>query len=153
MTTKTELSSRSLTKPWHRSCSAINLERGDIIRNMSHSHSSPVTSPTMIGREAQLVLLADLLTQASGGQSRIALVAGEAGIGKSRLVAEVTAIGARHGALIVQGRCFEQGRLLPYAPLIDLLRVFCGGRSADVLLRALGATAAELVKISPDLAT
>src|SRR5262245_18944711 len=73
------------------SCRAINLDRGDIIRNMSRSHSSPVTSPTMIGREAQLVLVTDLLTQASSGQSRIALVAGEVGIGKSRLVGEIKA--------------------------------------------------------------
>src|SRR5262245_54820491 len=120
---------------------------------MSLLRSPTGISPTLIGREAQLALLTDLLTQACGGQSRVALIAGEAGIGKSRLVAEVTAIATRHGAHSLQGRCFEQYRAFPYALLMDLLRAFCAGRSADVLMRALGATAAELVKISPDLAT
>jgi DNA-binding NarL/FixJ family response regulator/exonuclease VII small subunit len=109
--------------------------------------------PTLIGRAGQLALLTDLLTQACGGQSRVALIAGEAGIGKSRLVAEVTATAARRGARSLQGRCFEQHRALPYGPLIDLLRAFCGGRPADLLTRELGAIATELIKISPDLAS
>lgn len=120
---------------------------------MSTLRSPSVSSPTLIGRAGQLALLTDLLAQACDGQSRVALIAGEAGIGKSRLVAEVTAIAAARGARSVQGRCFEQDRALPYAPLIDLLRAFCGGRPADVLLPALGAAAAELAKISPDLAS
>src|SRR5262245_48342354 len=112
---------------------------------MSPLRSSTVSSPTLVGREAQLALLSEQLTQASSGQSRIALIAGEAGIGKSRLVAEIKARARQRGGQIVQGHCFEQDRALPYAPLIDLLRSFCIGRTADELGRALGSTAAELV--------
>jgi DNA-binding NarL/FixJ family response regulator len=119
---------------------------------MTTLRSPSVSSPTLIGREAQLALLTDLLTLACSGQSRIALIAGEAGIGKSRLVAEIKARAGLLGGQIVQGRCFEQERALPYAPLIDLLRTFCLGRSADELAHACGSTAVELTKISPDLA-
>src|SRR5262245_17860414 len=114
---------------------------------MSALHDPTGISPALIGRTAQLALLTDFVTQACGGQSCVALIAGEAGIGKSRLVAEITTIAAWRGAQIVQGRCFEQDRALPYAPLVDLLRSFCAGRSADVLMHTLGVTAAELVKI------
>src|SRR5215207_1867264 len=122
-------------------------------RPMSTLRSLTVSSPTLIGREAQLALLTDQLIEASSGQSRIALIAGEAGIGKSRLVAEIKTRVGQRGGHVVQGRCFEQDRTLPYAPLIDLLRSFCIGRSADYLGPAFGSAAAELVKISPDVAT
>lgn len=114
-------------------------------------HSSTVISPTLIGREMQLALLTDLLVQASSGHGCSALISGEAGIGKSRLVIEITARAALRGARVVCGRCFEHDRNLPYAPLIDLLRAFCAGLSSHELTPALGSTAAELVKIFPEL--
>lgn len=48
-------------------------------------------------------------------------MAGEAGIGKSRLTAEVRAHAETQGWQTVQGTCFERDVVLPYAPLIDLL--------------------------------
>src|SRR5262245_3538246 len=118
---------------------------------MNALRSPTIISPSIIGRDPQLARLTHLVTQVRGGQSPIALVAGEEGIGKSRLVAEVAAIAEQHGARIVQARCFEHDRGLPYAPLIDLLRAFSMGRSADELARTLGSSATELVKIFPEL--
>jgi DNA-binding CsgD family transcriptional regulator/tetratricopeptide (TPR) repeat protein len=122
-------------------------------RTMTTLHNHTVISPTLIGREGQLALLTDRLTHTHSGQSRIALIAGEAGIGKSRLVAEVKALAAQRGVRSVQGHCFEQDSSFPYAPLIDLLRAFCVGRSAEALTRALAETASELVKIFPELSS
>jgi len=117
--------------------------------------SMPLTQsaicPILIGRVAQLAALADLLTHTASGQSRIALIAGEAGIGKSRLVAEVKTSAAQCGVTILQGHCFEQDRTFPYAPLLDLLRAFGAHRSTDELKQAFGPTAAELVKWFPEL--
>ena len=118
---------------------------------MNVLRSPTIISPTIIGREVQLAVLTDLVTQVSRGQSRVGLIAGEAGIGKSRLIAEVAAIAEQHGARIVQAHCFEHERLLPFAPLIDLLRALCLGRSTDQLALVFGSTAAELVKIYPEL--
>jgi DNA-binding CsgD family transcriptional regulator/tetratricopeptide (TPR) repeat protein len=112
-----------------------------------------VSSPTLIGREAQLALLVERLAAASSGQSRIAVIAGEAGVGKSRLVAELRARAVLHGAQIVQGRCFEQDRSFPYAPLVDLVRTWCARRPADELARVFGPIAAEMAKLLPELAT
>ncbi len=47
---------------------------------------------------------------------------GEAGIGKSRLVAEAKAYAATQGFLLHQGSCFSVDSSYPYAPLLDLLR-------------------------------
>jgi ATP/maltotriose-dependent transcriptional regulator MalT len=113
--------------------------------------SATVISPTLIGREAQLTLLGGMLAQAGGGLGRGALISGEAGVGKSRLVAEVVAIAAEAGACVVRGHCFEHDRSLPYAPLLDALRTFCAGRSAHELGHAFATTAAELIKLFPEL--
>src|SRR4029453_10981579 len=115
--------------------------------------SSSVVCPTLIGRAEQVDLLTELMNLAGHGQSQIALIAGEAGVGKSRLVAEIKAAASQRGVHIVQGRCFEQDRSFPYAPVLDLLRACCGGRSGVELGRLFGATAAELVKLLPELVT
>ncbi|GAC1482862.1 MAG: hypothetical protein NVS2B12_37880 [Ktedonobacteraceae bacterium] len=47
---------------------------------------------------------------------------GEAGIGKSRLVAEAKAEASALGFLLLQGNCFQMDSSYPYAPLLDLLR-------------------------------
>src|SRR5262245_5872802 len=91
--------------------------------------NASVISPTLIGRAEQVALLNKLMTLAGHGQSSLALITGEAGVGKSRLVAEIKAIAGQQGAGIVQGRCFEQDRNFPYAPVIDLLRACCACRS------------------------
>jgi predicted ATPase len=57
------------------------------------------------------------------------------------------------GLLVLQGRCFEPDRALPYAPLLDLLHTFFSARSPDDILREAGSTAPELVKLLPELAT
>ncbi len=50
-----------------------------------------VVCPVLIGRDYELLLLEGLMTQAQAGKGQIALISGEAGIGKSRLVREAKA--------------------------------------------------------------
>lgn len=99
-----------------------------------------VICPDFIGRTHHLGTLRRLLERVGngGGAPRAALIAGEAGIGKSRLVAQVKHIAASENWLILHGNCFEPDRTLPYAPLLDLLRVFCAEHSLDEVLRDLG---------------
>lgn len=85
-----------------------------------------ILCPVLIGRDTQFATLTRLLDLARRGQGQIALISGEAGIGKSRLVAEISAQAAQQGLSSRQGRCFETDRTLPYALLLDLLRVQLG---------------------------
>lgn len=117
---------------------------------MRHEIQS-VVSPVMIGRTAQLGALDALLEQARQKRGRVALIAGEAGIGKSRLVAETRTRAVNLGFVILEGRCFENDRALPYAPLLDLLRAFIKTRSTDDLARRLDPMESELVKLLPEL--
>src|SRR5689334_10851896 len=97
---------------------------------MNAPFETPIVCPVLIGRERQLDLLSRLVDQARTGQGQTALIAGEAGIGKSRLIAELKPAATRQGLTILQGRCFEPDRVLPYAPLLDLLPSWLAGRAA-----------------------
>ncbi len=101
----------------------------------------------MVGRASYLDLLKQRLDQAHEGHGQIILLAGEAGIGKSRLVTEVKAWGQQKGWVILQGNCFEPDRVLPYAPILDLLRTVIASDSAE----ALKPFASTLVKLLPEL--
>jgi len=76
----------------------------------------------MIGRVQEVTHLRMLVDRAKSGEGQVALVCGEAGIGKSRLVAEVKTEAVSRDFLLMQGSCFPTDHAIPYAPLLDLLR-------------------------------
>ena len=63
----------------------------------------PITCPIVIGRVQELALLHQLVGRVHSGEAQVALVCGEAGVGKSRLVAEVKASAVAHGFLLLEG--------------------------------------------------
>ncbi len=80
------------------------------------------------------------------------MLAGEAGIGKSRLVQELKSQAAPGNFQIVQGDCFQQDASLPYAPWIDALRISFASLSSQEILKLIGPFAPELAKLLPELA-
>jgi DNA-binding CsgD family transcriptional regulator/tetratricopeptide (TPR) repeat protein len=105
-------------------------------------------SPSMFGREAQLGELERALEQVRAGTGRLVFVAGEAGIGKTRLVQEFVAR-APAGTLVAQGQCFDEDPAEPFAPFRELLRGMLPSRRPEDLLRAAGPWAAELGWLLP----
>jgi DNA-binding CsgD family transcriptional regulator len=76
----------------------------------------------LVGRDAELARLRELLDDAAAGRAVTALVGGDAGVGKSRLVAEAIAVAGQQGFTVLCGRCAEIGDSMPYLPLADALR-------------------------------
>jgi DNA-binding CsgD family transcriptional regulator/tetratricopeptide (TPR) repeat protein len=108
--------------------------------------------PVLIGRGPHLEAILHCVAEARTGRGRVVLISGEAGIGKSRLVAEVHARVQQTGASVLQGHCFEPDRTLPYAPLQDLLQSAPVTQSPDAIVDALGPAASDLVPLLPALA-
>jgi DNA-binding CsgD family transcriptional regulator len=82
-----------------------------------------VSSQTIVGREEPLRVLDELLTSAEGGHPRLMLVAGEAGVGKTRLVSELEARARDRSFAVLHGESVEfGGEEFPYAPLVAALR-------------------------------
>jgi len=80
----------------------------------------------LVGRETELRLLTDAIAAVSRGHGGIVNVIGEAGIGKSRLVAEATAQNPPGQVTILEGRSLALGHGLSFHPFIDLLRQWAG---------------------------
>jgi DNA-binding CsgD family transcriptional regulator/tetratricopeptide (TPR) repeat protein len=97
--------------------------------------SSPITCRRFIGRRPQLELLKSQWRASRGGRGSTVLVAGDAGLGKSRLVREFcdANIGDTHAAAI--GECLEYARG-PFAPFVEVLRALVAARP-DALRDAL----------------
>jgi predicted ATPase len=93
---------------------------------------SRVSSPVFVGRRSELDRVAAILEDAVGGRSGLLLVAGEAGVGKTRLVEEVVRRSRESGVIALVGACIELGGSgLPFAPLTEALRTLAAGRSPD----------------------
>jgi DNA-binding NarL/FixJ family response regulator len=107
--------------------------------------------PKLIGRAAYLESVAHLLGQTRQGHGHTLLLAGEAGIGKSRLVAEIKAGIRKNAMLILQGNCFEPDRTLPYGPLIDALRMLLTIIPSASLMRDTEPYATEYAQLLPEL--
>lgn len=85
----------------------------------------------LAGRDAELAVLRDAIASARGGTGQIAEVVGEAGIGKSRLVAEVAADAVRSGWRVVVAQTSTYDRATPYAALRDPLRALLDPRDGS----------------------
>ncbi len=101
-----------------------------------------VSSPTFVGRAGELAALEAALARPPA----FLFVAGESGVGKSRLLSELGARAAADGARVLVGRCLELGdTVFPYAPLIDALRPVA--REAELQ----DATRAVLADLMPEV--
>ncbi len=78
----------------------------------------------LVGRERELATLLDLFREVKAGRGQVAFIAGEAGIGKSRLVLELRRALAHAGedATWLEGRCVSFGQSIPFLPMVDQLR-------------------------------
>src|SRR4051812_2111596 len=74
----------------------------------------------LVGRSLELAALARLVADSAGGRGRLALIGGEPGIGKSRLVEEAA---RASGLPLAWGRCWEEGGAPAFWPWIQVLRV------------------------------
>ncbi len=116
---------------------------------MDTPYAPPVVCPRLIGREAHLAALDRALEQAQAGAGRTIVISGEAGIGKSRLLAELTTHTHGQNMLVLRGACFETDRALPYAPLLDLLHVLAA-ESPAARGEVAGGDIGELRALLPD---
>ena len=78
-----------------------------------------------VGRDHELDLLQSRLTAAVRGQGQVVAIAGEAGIGKSRLIGELRQGLSAQPILCLEGHCLPYTTPIPCLPLVELLRAAC----------------------------
>jgi DNA-binding CsgD family transcriptional regulator len=108
-----------------------------------------VTAGRFVGRTEELARLRELLARAADGQPQVAVIGGEAGVGKTRLVERLAASASGQGVRVLGGGCVPLGEEgLPFAPVVEALRDL----DAAELEAVAGPARAELGRLLPDLA-
>jgi predicted ATPase/DNA-binding CsgD family transcriptional regulator len=113
-----------------------------------------VASPTFVGRIEELELLEAARVRAADGDPAVVLVGGEAGVGKTRLITELTAHCAADGTRVLAGGCVPVGEgALPYAPIVEALRTLVAEVGVSVVRELVGPFWPELARLLPALGT
>ena len=107
--------------------------------------------PPLLGRRSELAALGAALDGARAGLGRLFLVAGEGGVGKTRLAQAFVEESQPSEVRAAWGSCREAGGASPFLPWVELLRVLLLQAPADVVLRDLGAGGPDLARLVPEL--
>lgn len=112
-----------------------------------------VSSPRFVGRRDELAALEAAVARATDGLGSAVLLAGEAGIGKSRLISEFAARTRADGATVLIGECVPVGDgELPYAPIVSALRSLVRERKRSEIDALVGSARGDLARLLPELA-
>ncbi len=111
--------------------------------------ASAVDRHALVGRGVEMAYLERCWREAADGQRALVLLAGDAGIGKTRSAAEVASHAHDDGAVVLYGR-FDEETLTPYQPVVEMLRGWSAGAPLDSLRDRLGPRAAELAILLPE---
>jgi DNA-binding CsgD family transcriptional regulator/tetratricopeptide (TPR) repeat protein len=112
--------------------------------------ADPMRGP-MVGRSQELAELRERFAIAASGEPQVVIVGGEAGIGKSRLIAELAGRLPRDTVLAV-GHCLELGPDgPPFAPFATILRSLAADVGTEELADLAGPGRADLAGLAPEL--
>ena len=101
-----------------------------------------------VGRSAELERLRTLMAAATSEGRRVALLGGEPGAGKSRLVREFARGAAQDGALVLYGAC-DAVVQTPYGPFAQALEHLARVIDPVEMRAALGGSGGELTRLLP----
>jgi DNA-binding CsgD family transcriptional regulator/tetratricopeptide (TPR) repeat protein len=110
-----------------------------------------MTRTPLVGREHELDVLAAHLDAATAGDCRVVLVAGEPGIGKTRLLEEAAARARAVGATVLRGGAIDAAGMPPYLPFLEALGGYIRAAPVERLRAQTGTTASILARILPEL--
>src|SRR5262249_35105056 len=108
--------------------------------------------PRFVGRDAELEQLRDALDRASQGHGQVVAVVGEPGVGKSRLVWELTHSHRVHGWLVLQSASVSYGKATAYLPVIELLRGYFAIERRDDPRKIREKVTGKVLTLAPTLA-
>jgi class 3 adenylate cyclase/tetratricopeptide (TPR) repeat protein len=107
----------------------------------------------LVGRAPELAQLAGAVERVEGGRGSLVLVTGEAGLGKSRLVAEVRGLPGSGSVRWLEGRTLSFGREIGYWPFRDALRRLCGIQEDEGDVESLAKLEVQVRRLFEDEAT
>ena len=119
---------------------------------MNHAReTTSMARGVFVGRQQELGELRACLEGAIAGHGRLIMLLGEPGVGKTRTAQELAISAEARGALVLWGRCYEGEGAPPYWPWVQAIRSYGRDGEAEQLRSEMGAGAADIAQIVPDL--
>jgi DNA-binding SARP family transcriptional activator len=120
------------------------------------AETEPATSigaptETFVGRDRELAEFRAAFEEGLAGRTSLFLIAGEPGIGKSRLADEFASEATARGARVFWGRCWEAGGAPPYWPWVQALRAHIREADQERVRNELEPWAADIAQMLPEL--
>jgi tetratricopeptide (TPR) repeat protein/predicted Ser/Thr protein kinase len=106
----------------------------------------------LVAREAELRELKGYVDLAISGQGQLVAIAGEPGIGKTRLAREGLIYARLRGCRVFAGACYEQEGGVPYLPFVEAFQDYLKTTDTSQVAEEVGGEGTELIKIVPDFA-
>ncbi|MCB0046420.1 MAG: AAA family ATPase [Caldilineaceae bacterium] len=104
-----------------------------------------------VGREAESAELSDRLGHLNEGRGELVILAGEAGVGKTRLAYNLLHQAAGEGVTVISGSCQQIERKLPFAPLADAIGRYLHSLPEEALFGLPPASLAQIAQVIPSL--
>jgi class 3 adenylate cyclase/DNA-binding CsgD family transcriptional regulator len=130
----------------------------DELRRRARGQSAPRTDgeqgraeSLFVGRQPELDALQVALEDVVSGCGRLVMLVGEPGIGKTRTAQELANRAAQKNIQVLWGRCSEESGAPPYWPWVQVIRHYVRDCEAEALRQDMGAGAADIAEIAPDL--
>ncbi len=120
-------------------------------RNFTPTSTSSISASKFVGREREMAALRDAVDAAFSGKASLVMVAGEPGIGKTRLSQEAGAYARERGGQVLVGRCYEGEAASPYSPFVEVIREYVSTRPNDALKAEMGDGASALGTLLPEI--
>lgn len=108
---------------------------------------SQMIAPALVGRRGELEALEALLEGARGGHGAVALIGGDAGIGKTRLCRSLKASAAGRQVRVIEGRSSAAEAAVPYGPFMDALRFRLGRGESEAAVSVLAPVLAHVAPL------
>jgi predicted ATPase/DNA-binding CsgD family transcriptional regulator len=117
----------------------------------SHPPLARLGRGPLVARDRELAVLASCLEDARAGRPGVVLLAGEAGIGKTRLLDELPLPEDAEGITVLRGGASQDEGIPPYLPLLEALGEYVAVAELEVLRGDLGSDAALLATLLPEI--
>ena len=104
-----------------------------------------------VGRDEELRRLKAQIDRGAAGHGALVLLAGEPGIGKTRLTEEAAVYARLRGTEVLVGHCYESEGTPAYWPWIEIVRAFLGARDRGTLAETIPPQAVHVAQIVPEL--
>jgi len=130
------------------------IEQGELVAAAEPVAATPigrVAWGTFVGREREMEQLKERLADAFSGLGSVAMVVGDAGIGKTRLLQEFATYARLRGAQVLWGAAYEGEARLPYGPFAEALQDYVSRTSVQTLRQAVTEGSSVLAPLAPEL--